>query len=1856
MSGSSEARELELVSKLELRIALAETDSRLQTLLQTYLAPLLLKLGSENTSVRNKVLALCQHLNTRIKSSQSIVLPVSALMKQFKEANVVLVRHFDLLFTGYGLDRLDNAAKLDLLPGLLHNISKLDAPDTQLSTIFMFILRLLPLFKLPPRGGSEDSKLGEKLNISPADTAFLSHWIGKLMILTLGPSNGRTCPGLSVAEYDFLNSKPQSGDWDTSAGGLSLIDTKVTALRFLASGAFHDADRFIPALIASADPNSRISEVGEDILKRFRPELESTHVVDQLFALYLGTSELEGASPARPALKIKILNFLSKSVRATAECEKIILILDDGLISEDVGGAKGLEVSKLRQQIFSFISWFVRMGSPSDLTQLAPSAIQSLKNMVVGQGWPVPIHQLKPAEINSRTLAYDCIGLLAPKVDHRSDSINPDSFVDIELLEWLFISLSSDVSDNQISVTVEQALGNILNFVAKNSNEVTRDLLRPILIRYATIEPGSIDPHFKFRAVRSTRYAAVRFSNRCLPFSDIPGRFMNFLAIADEQKGGLDIAEEGRKGLNPYWYRMLNSYNDAPGSENDPKRFELPTFTQLLRYLNESGRNRDTLQPKILSLLTDAGSISVYASIMTFLRNILLCEAFMQSNTIQDIDQDWEQRLTSILSTDESARSSLRNYLIKADNSVPDFLDRCLKGLVFHTGLPIGQSATHFIEIASLTPNEKLKSLVHAIPFLLPALFVATPPDQDTAAQIYGIIGSHPIASNDLDSWYMLSEPLSSWQAAVGQAIYTVRGALLAQTFLASRLLYRKGPIQPGDTKIQGLFQVILEILENSRDSTLRNAAFIAIGELSLSSALTFEMISNESTWKIIVNELTADAKKQNEIAISAIGKLSLILPKEDSETSLFKQLLKVLYDLHEIRVVEVQFAVGEALSVLADGWQSKALIASLDVDAPRPESNIPAQILSGVLDKITTDCKASKPSLRKAAVIWLLCLIQYCGHHNEIQTRLRQCQYIFIWLLSDRDETVQESASRGLSLVYELGTQDLKDDLVRDLVRSFTAEDSNIGGGKVTEETELFEPGALPTGDGSVTTYKDIVNLASEVGDPSLVYRFMSLASNSAIWSSRAAFGRFGLSNVLSDSNVNGYLSQNPKLYPKLYRYRFDPNTNVQKSMTDIWNSLVKDSNAVIDSNFDAIIEDLLKSMMDGKQWRVRQASCAGIASLLHGRAIEKYDKYLQEILTKTFKVLDDIKLSVRQEAFALCRTLSEIVLRALESGDASSKRATLMLKHIVPFLLGREGLDSGVEEVQAYSIVTITQIIKKAHGQLLRPFIPQIIEKFLTAMSSVEPQTINYIHLNAEKYGVTGQQIDKMRLSAIRSSPMMEAMELHLLDSLDEASIKEVAPVLEGSLRSAIGLPSKVGCSRVLVILSSKSLLFRPYAYRFIRLLRKLVLDRNETVSASYSSAIGYLTRLCSDDEVIDTIEFAKSMYLDAEDIPHRIVGGEIVNSISKLANDRVQAVASVFLPFVFLGMHDTNDEVKDFFDKTWKDNVTGPRIISLYLTEILDLLSNNLESARWPIKHASALSVATVVMSRDKQIDSSTAGAIWPYLEKALVGKTWEKKEKVLEAFVEFSIRAKTFLDENENIRSQMKTIAIREAKRNNVDYRPHGLREFGRFNRHQEGLDMMSKVVEVTAPIIEELVDESKDKMEIDSKDNHATRVEDKTLTAAVECILQSLNPSVSQQSLIEYLVQVTPLVEKAIIHGGKHVYPVLYDGLNTVFERLNEQLTKEHDQPQSQSESPLQPSAEFNTALLAFANKLLFCEVELTIESTRNKRAQATVLFAKACKQLSNPSKTTHIETINEWKARERSEQVLVLLNEAISEM
>lgn len=392
-----------------------------------------------------------------------------------------------------------------------------------------------------------------------------------------------------------------------------------------------------------------------------------------------------------------------------------------------------------------------------------------------------------------------------------------------------------------------------------------------------------------------------------------------------------------------------------------------------------------------------------------------------------------------------------------------------------------------------------------------------------------------------------------------------------------------------------------------------------------------------------------------------------------------------------------------------------------------------------------------------------------------------------------------------------------------------------------------------------------------------------------------------------------------------------------------------------------------------------------------------------------------DDIKESVRTAAMTLARVLVGILTRGLVVGESSTRNAGAMLGNVLPFLLSPSGLESPAQDVQAFSLSALLQIIEKSSKSALRPFVPGLVGRLILLLSSLEPEGIEYIRLRAEQYGVTGQQIDDARLSGVRGSPMLEAIE-RCLDFLDETSMHELRGSLENAITTGLGLPSRVGGSRVLVSLATRhNFLFRPHANHFLRLARKQVLDRNDTISASYSAACGYLVRLASDDEILTLFEYCRKLYFESDDERHRLIAGEIVFATSKYATDRFNALAAEILPFTFFAKHDSYDRAKGVFQDTWNETVGGSRTVLLYMQEIVQLALTNLNSPRWALKHTAAFTVAEAIKATGDEISDPIAQVIWPGIERAVDGKTWEGKEKALQAFVRFA-RAKNVVTED------------------------------------------------------------------------------------------------------------------------------------------------------------------------------------------------------------------------------------------------
>ncbi|KAK1622233.1 proteasome component ECM29 [Colletotrichum phormii] len=1719
MSGESpEAKEKRLVGTVQIRLLEASNnEAKLSDLLGKYLCALLLKAKSDYPAVRTEVITFAGKLKGLI-IHPSIILPVEKLIDQYQEVDSPILRVLDISFIQHSILRLEDYDRRHLFPKVAKGISSPNHAATQ-SSMFNVLLKIIPDIQVPSRGSEEDAALREASGLSKdADALFVARWLGKVLLLRIpGGSNPtrqdfeRMNPALLAADLDFL--KPEQRDTAAAFQNMQALRRKIAQL--LASGAFKDEERLLPALSAAASPDYQVSQAGEDVLKRITIDFEKASVIEELY----------NAHARLPAPhRIKILPLLSKSKLATTMQDNImnVVTLDFGTETTSIApahlqAASGLERTRLHKALFYFLNWCANIGPTQARFTIGPKLIDKMRAYVEDQGWPVS-RTLTADEEKLRSMAYDLLGVLGA----GSASSTQDK---LHLVGWLFRSMSEDPTAEAVSAIEGSLSGLTRSFDPETVSGDGRGSgminLISLLLHYMNLPEEN-------PAVRSARFSAVKWANQTIASWDVRGRWIDILAIAGRKSERTEVVEEGKKGLDPWTYR-------------DAEAHKMPDWIQLMTYFfcdkisdEISSDEWSSSAPPKLDFDDDrtmqnfqGEKMMAYSVAVEYVKRALFVAALPDFPLVPD----WSSQLDTLVRNDVKTRETIRTYFRSVEPEyIGLFIKICFDGVrhlknLDGTDRVVESCLKSMVDVASLAPAGTINYIAPSAYVLQKCIASNNRHTRAAAAQAVGILLPHPLNKVDLaipeavphqtrneniqKFLRDLKAMIWGWDKHVGAVANGVEGALQAFGHIFSRAVYYGLPI-PIDVHLPAKM-----LMDKSRHGpTLENAILECYGELwtaGLSQYIPDNV--NNLTADYVIERLTENANAGSDKSIFALGRLALAFnePNEEatpedgllypsSKTSGIDSVLKSLFGLHSRKETEIQFTVGEAITAAIACWESDFVKLSMNVDCTDGpwRKGKRSQRITAVLDKLFRDCKTTKPSLLKASGIWLFCVVQYCGHLDEVQSRLREAQAAFMRLLSARDELVQETASRGLSLVYEKGDEGLKQDLVKDLVSAFTGNTTQI---KVEDETELFEPGALPTGEGkSVTSYKDIVSLANEVGDQSLVYKFMSLATNAATWSTRSAFGRFGLSNILSESEVD------PKLYPKLFRYRFDPNSNVQRSMDDIWKALVKNPNETIGEHFDAIMQDLLKNVL-GKEWRVRQASCGAISDLISGQPFHKYEKYYAEIWTAALKVLDDVKGSVRESALKLCMGLTNTIVRQLEEGGSSSS-AQAMLKQALRFLLSPSGLESGVEDVKMFSLKTIIDITKKG-GPNLKPFIVDFIPPLLGLHSTIEPEQINYAYQKVSED--SRDQLDKLRARWVNQSPISEAID-NCLRQLDADGMKQLAPKLEEIIKTAIGMPTKIACARLIGDLVMRHAVdFKLVSPKFMQIMEKQALDRNDEVSKGYARAAGYLMRIVPDASKERLVDKFTEFYFASEDEARRAKVSDVVLGVSKLAPDHFNALAAKFIPFTYMGMHDTDEYTRKCFDEVWNQHGGSSRTVARYVPEIVGFIKRGLEAPRWNLQHTAAFSIASmikaVVASSDAtggQMSEANLKLIWPVLDKALALKTFPGKEKVLESFPQFVGKGKALWQNDSAVAAQQQKIAIREAKRNNEDYRPHAFKALWQFAEQRDDLDLLETISAIVSGPLDDFIDENR--MDVDSSGD-ATR---KAAVNGIETVARGYN--------------------------------------------------------------------------------------------------------------------------------------------------
>ena len=141
-------------------------------------------------------------------------------------------------------------------------------------------------------------------------------------------------------------------------------------------------------------------------------------------------------------------------------------------------------------------------------------------------------------------------------------------------------------------------------------------------------------------------------------------------------------------------------------------------------------------------------------------------------------------------------------------------------------------------------------------------------------------------------------------------------------------------------------------------------------------------------------------------------------------------------------------------------------------------------------------------------------------------------------------------------------------------------------------------------------------------------------------------------------------------------------------------------------------------------------------------------------------------------------------------DSDQVGPKTSEETIQTILPPILDK-GLGSSVSEVRAVALNLVVKITKSA-GSRLKSHIPQLVPALLEATSELESKEVSYLSNRLANDESIQEKLDLARISAAKSSPMMECVN-HVLQFVDGDILILLIPKLIDLIKSSIGLSTK-------------------------------------------------------------------------------------------------------------------------------------------------------------------------------------------------------------------------------------------------------------------------------------------------------------------------------------------------------------------------------------------------------------------------------------------------------------------------------
>ncbi|CAD5319602.1 unnamed protein product [Arabidopsis thaliana] len=1541
----SDAELEEMLDRMLTRLALCD-DSKLESLVSNLLPLTISSLSSQSPVVRNKVLEILSHVNKRVKHQHEIGLPLLALWKLYTDpAAAPMVRNFAIVYVEMAFERAPAKEREEIAPNTLENVSKL--PKQHQEIILRIAIKVI--------GECHASKISDDVSakyrslITSQDKDLFLDFCLHMLLYQPSSQGGGSSPGLSVFQVNRIIGKQ-------ALKGDTLTRRKLGILNVIGNMDLPGESVYPLYIAASVDSQEPVAKRGEELLKKIASgtNLDDPKLINRLFLLFNGTTGTENVAPEHNvapgniSLKMKLMSGFCRSIAAANSFPATLQCIFGCMYGSGT-------TLRLKQMGMEFTVWVFKHGKIDQLKLMGPVILNAILKMLDG----FTGSETDALSRETKTFSFQAIGLLAQRL--------PQLFREkTEMAVRLFDALKLETQS--LRSTIQEAIVSLAAAYKDSPENILRDL-EVLLLANSLAEQNE------------ARFCALRWATSLYNSQHCPSLYICMLSAADPK---LDIREIALEGL------FLKEEGRSIVSYHDHK---YPKFIEMLEYiLKQQPKLLDSSEMRSQKLLFPS---QVYLVMIKFL--VKCFELEMEESNTQAVGTEFldsAQKMCSLLEHSLAFEGSAELHACAS------------KALV-----SVGSYLPEMVELYFSRKIVWLRSLLSLT-------------DLSTRESVSRLLGMASCALSDAESCSLLSELISSISQPQKLRFEAQHGGLCAVGFVSAHCLHRIPTVSKAVT--QNAVKYLVEVV-NLETAPLASVAMEALGHIGICGALPF--LVNDSSPGTQVLEILQErlSKLLSGDDIKSVQKIALSLGhicSNETSSSHLKIALDLLFSLSRSKAEEILFAAGEALSFLWGGVPVTAdMILKTNYTSLSTDSNFLMKEVKSLSD-VKTDTEedsrtttretitgklfdtllySSRKEERCAGTVWMLSLTMYCGQQPSIQLMLPKIQEAFSHLLGDQNELTQELASQGMSIIYELGDASMKKSLVDALVNTLTGTSKRKRAIKLVEESEVFQEGTIgesPSG-GKISTYKELCNLANEMGQPDLIYKFMDLANHQASLNSKrgAAFGFSKIAKQAGDA-LRPHLRL---LIPRLIRYQYDPDKNVQDAMAHIWKALIQDPKKAVDEHLNHIFDDLLVQC-GSRLWRSREASCLALADIIQGRKFDQVKEHLKKLWIAAFRAMDDIKETVRNAGDKLCRAVTSLTIRICDVTLTELADAKQAMDIVLPFLLS-EGIMSKVNSVRKASIGVVMKLAKGA-GVALRPHLSDLVCCMLESLSSLEDQGLNYVELHAANIGIETEKLENLRISISKGSPMWETLDL-CINIVDIESLEQLIPRLTQLVRGGVGLNTRVGVASFISLLVQKvGSEIKPFTGMLLRLLFPVAKEeKSSAAKRAFSSACGIVLKYSSPSQAQSLIE--ETAALHSGDRSSQIACASLFKSFSSTAADIMSSHQSAIVPAIFISRFEDEKQISSLFEEVWEDITSGERVtLQLFLQEIVNHICESITSSSWASKKKSGKAICKLTEVLGESL-SPHHKRLLQCLVNEIPGRLWEGKDALLDALGALSV---------------------------------------------------------------------------------------------------------------------------------------------------------------------------------------------------------------------------------------------------------